>query len=60
MFEDILKETQAIHEQKYQDAQKQLEDLYAHLNDRMTFDIFEKTFSNIKFDDFLTNANSQK
>lgn len=59
-YEVILKQCRSSRQEKYDESQKQLADLYKHLHDRMTFDIYEETFSNIKFNDYLTNALSQK
>jgi hypothetical protein len=59
-YEAILQEYRLVRQKKYDESQTQLADLYAQLHDRITFDIYEKTFSNVKFNDYLTDALSQK
>lgn len=59
-YEAILQEYRLVRQKKYDESQTQLANLYAQLHDRITFDIYEKTFSNVKFNDYLTDALSQK
>jgi flagellar motor component MotA len=55
----IIDDLQPQRDKKYQEAIKQLNNLYQLLNDRMSFDLVEKTFNYVKLNDYLTDGQFQ-